>query len=311
MNGVGVLTAAAAGLLSFLSPCILPLIPAYLSLVSGYGLSDIRSGSGRSKILLRTLTFAAGFTLVFTALGLVFSGASMLLGGLSRTITLIAGILVIVLGFNLVFDFIKVLDLEARFHSAKAPRGYVGAFLVGVAFAAGWSPCVGPILASILLFAAREGNTVHSALLLVAYSIGLAVPFLAAGLFFDRLSPLMTWFKRNAVKVRVASGLLLVTLGIIMAFGRLSAISSLTARAGDSLLRATEGSPGTFRLISALWWGLLAASVLAVPALRRRRIGGPIRLTVFAVFFVFALGDLTGFWSTARLVAAWLSFQGA
>jgi len=297
--------------LSFLSPCILPLIPAYLSLVSGYGLSDIRSGSGRYKILLRTLTFAAGFTLVFTALGLVFSGASMLLGGLSRTITLIAGILVIVLGFNLVFDFIKVLDLEARFHSAKAPRGYIGAFLVGVAFAAGWSPCVGPILASILLFAAREGNTVHSALLLVAYSIGLAVPFLAAGLFFDRLSPLMTWFKRNAVKVRVASGLLLVGLGTIMAFGRLSAISSLTARAGDSLLRATEGSPGTFRLLSTLWWGLLAASVLAVPALRRRRIVGPIRLTVFAAFAVFALGDLAGLWSTARIVAAWLSFQGA
>jgi hypothetical protein len=96
-----------------------------------------------------------------------------------------------------------------------------------------------------------------------------------------------------------------------MAFGRLSAISSLTARAGDSLLSATVGSPGTFRLISALWWGLIAASVLAVPALRRRKVATPIRLTIFSVFAVLALGDLVGLWSTSRLIAAWLSFQGA
>jgi cytochrome c-type biogenesis protein len=257
------------------------------------------------------LAFTAGFTLVFTALGFVFSGASILLGGLSRTITLIAGILVIVLGLNIVFDFIKVLNLEARFRSAKAPRGYVGAFLVGVAFAAGWSPCVGPILASILLFASKEGNTTQSVLLLVAYSVGLAVPFLAAGLFFDRLSPLMTWFKRNAVKVRVASGLLLIFLGIAMAFGRLSVISSLTTQAGDSLLKAIAGSPETFRLTSALCWGLIAASVLAFPALRRRKVATPVRLIVFTVLIGFAVGDLTGLWSTARLIAGWLSFQGA
>lgn len=305
------LTAAAAGLLSFLSPCILPLIPAYLSLVSGFGLSDIRSGSGRSRVLFRTLAFAAGFTLVFTALGLLFAGASMLLGGISRTITLVAGLLVMILGINLIFDFIKVLDLEARFHVRKRPSGYLGAFLVGIAFAAGWSPCVGPILASILLFAAKEGNTVQSALLLLAYSIGLALPFLAAGVFFDKLTPLMSWFKRNAAKVRVASGLLLVALGGAMALGRLSAISSLAARWGDALSRAIEAAPGAARFASAGLWTLIAAALLAVPALRGRKVATPIRLMIFAAFVVLALGDFSGLWSTAGMITAWLSYQGA
>jgi cytochrome c-type biogenesis protein len=311
MNGVGMLTASTAGLLSFLSPCILPLIPAYLSLVSGYGIADIRSGSSRSRVLLRTLAFTAGFTLVFTALGLLFSGASMLLGGISRIISLIAGILVVVLGINLIFDFIKVLDLEARFHLRKKPTGYLGAFLVGIAFAAGWSPCVGPILASILLFASKEGNTIRSALLLIAYSIGLAVPFLAAGVFFDRLSPLMNWFKRNAAKVRVASGLLLVALGGAMAFGRLSAISSFAARWGDALSRAIEASPGAMRYGPAVFWAAIAASLLAFPALRGRKAATPIRLAFFAIFALLAIGEAFGLWSTARLIAGWLSYQGA
>jgi cytochrome c-type biogenesis protein len=311
MSGVGVLTALVAGLLSFLSPCVLPLIPAYLSLVSGYGLADIRSGSGRFQVLRRTIAFALGFTIVFSALGLLFSGASMLLGPLSRTITLVAGTLVIVLGFNLIFDFIKVLNLEARFHATKAPRGYMGAFLVGVAFAAGWSPCVGPILASILLFAAKEGNAQRAALLLAAYSIGLATPFLAASLFFDRLAPLMAWFKRHAIAVRIASGILLVALGIAMTLGRLGAVSSLAARSGDLLSRAIAESPLASRRASALFWGLIAAAILALSMIRHRKAPRPFSLAVSAFLVVIALGDLLGFWSTARLIADWLSYQGA
>jgi len=151
MIEVGVLAALIAGLLSFLSPCVLPLIPGYLSFVSGYGLAEIREGSGRFRILTRTLAFVLGFTLVFSAMGILFSGASILLGSLSRTITMIAGCLVMLLGLNLVFDFIKVLNLEARFHATKAPRGYAGAFILGVAFAAGWSlPLVFPELGVLL-----------------------------------------------------------------------------------------------------------------------------------------------------------------
>jgi cytochrome c-type biogenesis protein len=311
MNGVSALTAMAAGLLSFLSPCVLPLIPAYLSLVSGYGLSDIRSGAARNRVLKRTLVFVAGFSIVFAALGLLFSGASMLLGGLSRTITLIAGILVIILGVNLIFDFIKALDLEARFHSTKAPRGYAGAFLLGIAFAAGWSPCVGPILASILLFAAQGGNAPKSGLLLLAYSAGLALPFLAAGLFFDRLTPLMSWFKHHARAVRVASGGLLVALGAFMAFGRLSYVNSLTADASGALRAAIASSPASVNDVSGSLWCLIAVSIVAVPAIRHRQAPGPVQVSFAAFFFAVALGDFSGLWSTARLVAGWLGYQGA
>jgi len=310
MNGVGVAAALVAGLLSFLSPCVLPLIPAYLSLVSGYALSDIRTGTARNRVLRRTLAFVAGFAIVFTLLGLLFSGASMLLGGLSRTITLIAGLIVVALGVNLIFDFIKVLDLEARFHSAKAPRGYAGAFLLGVAFAAGWSPCVGPILASILLFAAQGGDALRSTLLLLAYSAGLAIPFLAAGFFFDRLTPLMAWFKRRARAVRVASGLLLVALGAFMALGRLSYISALAAGAGDSIRAAISASPAAVGLAAGGLWALIAASIALWPSLRRRAAPSPARIALAAAFLAIALGDLIGLWSTARLVAAWLGYQG-
>ena len=311
MTGIGFFAAVAAGLLSFLSPCVLPLIPAYLSLVSGYGLSDIKSGTGRYRVFKRTLAFVAGFSIVFAALGLLFSGASMLLGGLSRTITLIAGAIVMALGLNMIFDFIKVLDLEARFHATKTPRGYAGAFLIGIAFAAGWSPCVGPILASILLFAAQGGDALISLLLLVAYSIGLALPFLAAGLFFDRLSPLMSWFKRHAKGVHVASGLLLVALGAFMAFGKLASISSLTARTGAALLAAIETSPSTVNYASSGFWALIAALIAGISALRRRRSPGPASIAIAVAFALLALGDIVGLWSTARIVAGWLSYQGA
>jgi cytochrome c-type biogenesis protein len=231
MNEVGILAALAAGLLSFLSPCVLPLIPAYLAMASGYGVADIRLGEGRLRTLTRTLVFAAGFTAVFIALSIVFSGAAMLAGGLSRTIAIIAGGLVILLGLNLVFDFIKLLDLEARLGRVRAPRGYAGAFLLGMAFAAGWSPCVGPILASILMLAAQGAadgaaaggaSLARSVLLLGAYSLGLALPFLAASLFLDRLTPLLAWFKRHGRGVRITSGIFLVALGALMALGKLS-----------------------------------------------------------------------------------------
>ncbi|HTX71484.1 MAG TPA: cytochrome c biogenesis protein CcdA [Rectinemataceae bacterium] len=310
MREVGLLTAAAAGLLSFLSPCILPLIPGYLSFISGYGLSDLRSGPARPRVFARTIVFVLGFSLVFAMLGIVFSGASILLGGLSRTLTLVAGLLVIVLGLNLLFDFIKVLNLEARFHASSAPRGYAGAFLLGVAFAAGWSPCIGPILASILLYAARAGNTAHAALLLVLYSAGLALPFLATGLFFDRLRPLMDWFKRHARGVQIVSGILLIALGLGMALGRLGRISALAPRAGVALKSFAMGSPTTALIIDTLFWLVIASLPLLVPTLRGRRRPRVPGLVFASLCAILAAGELAGFWSTARVLSEWLLFQG-
>jgi cytochrome c-type biogenesis protein len=314
-------TAFGAGILSFLSPCVLPLIPGYLSFISGYSLADIRSGKGRLRVVAGTAAFVAGFTAVFIALGLVFSGASSLLGGLGRTLTIVAGLLVMALGLNTIFDLVKVLNFEARFHpkaaagrtDARSPasrRGLAGAFLLGLAFAAGWSPCVGPILASILLFASREGDASRSALLLGAYSLGLALPFLAVGLFFERLTPLMAWFKRHARGVRIASGLVLVILGAAMAAGRLGAVSSIAVRAGLAMKETLVRSPGPARAVGSALWALLAAATLAIPAIGRRRVFTKPRIVFASIFALAAAAEAAGLWSTAALLSEWLLFAG-
>jgi len=188
MNQPDFFAAFGAGLISFISPCVLPLLPAYLSLLSGLTVKQITENQKKSKLFIASLMFSLGFTLAFTAMGIIFSGGMGMIGGASsQTIGTISGVLIIILGCNIIFDFIKILQSDVRLiqkFSGKE-RGQVNAFLMGLAFAAGWSPCIGPILASILLMAAKKANMLSAALLLVAYSIGFAVPFVASALFFE------------------------------------------------------------------------------------------------------------------------------
>jgi cytochrome c-type biogenesis protein len=324
MTEVGLVVAFGAGLLSFLSPCVLPLIPGYLSFISGYGLADIREGRGRGRIFAKTLSFVLGFTLVFAALGLLFAGGGAAFGGgvaslgtvrtgvpLSRVFTVAAGIIVIILGVNLVFDFLKILSFERRMLPASAPAGFVGAILFGMAFAAGWSPCIGPILASILLTAAREANFGRSLLLLGAYSLGLALPFIATGLFFDRLKPLLDFFKRHALKVRIVSGILLVSIGLAMAFGRLSLLNSLAARAGFALKSQLISGPERLRYSFASMWLLFALAALIIPLIRKRDLARPLRVAAIVGLTALGLAEVLGILSTPTLIAYWLLFQGA
>lgn len=240
MSDVNVFLAIGAGLLSFLSPCVLPLIPAYLSFISGASASDVRHEHVRYRNLFRTLAFVAGFSLVFLVLGTLFTAGTTMLGAgrsqpnflgigipASRLISVVAGSIVIIFGVNMLFNFLGFLALEARFHLNKPARGYPTAFLFGMTFAAGWSPCIGPILASILLVAAQHGDPLRAASLLGAYSLGLGLPFIAASALLDRMTPLLKFFKRRAQMVRIASGLVLIALGLSMVFGRLSSITSV------------------------------------------------------------------------------------
>ncbi|MDR2738225.1 MAG: cytochrome c biogenesis protein CcdA, partial [Treponema sp.] len=187
-----ILLAFGAGLLSFVSPCVLPLIPSYLAFLGGIGLdrtasSDSAPGpAGRPRLVAATASFILGFSAVFIVLSILFSGTFFLLGGAARYINLAAGIIVIVLGLNVIFDFLKFLNYEKRASIAGRPRGLPQAFLTGVAFGAGWSPCVGPFLGSILLMAGQKGKTGQAVLYLSAYSAGLGLPFLAAAVFFNR-----------------------------------------------------------------------------------------------------------------------------
>jgi cytochrome c-type biogenesis protein len=225
---MSLLLAFGAGLLSFVSPCVLPLIPSYLAFLGGIGL-DRTAGedpgaapgpASRPRLAAATVSFVLGFSAVFIVLSVLFSGTFFLLGGAARHINLAAGIIVIVLGLNVIFDFLKFLNYEKRARIAKRPRGLPQAFLVGVAFGAGWSPCVGPFLGSILLMAGQAGKTGQAALYLSAYSAGLGLPFLAAGLFFDR-------FLRGAAKlrprlplIRRIGGVFLVGVGVFTLLGR-------------------------------------------------------------------------------------------
>ena len=236
MSGVGLLSAFLGGLASFLSPCVLPLIPVYLSMITGYSATEVKSGVGRLRIATRSLAFVAGFTLLFSGLSLVFAGAAMLLGGFSRALEIASGCLIAALGLNLSFDFVKIFDREVKpklgGEGASARRGYIGAFLLGLAFGAGWTPCVGPILSSILIVAGQGGKAARAATLLAAYSLGLGLPFIGAGLFLDRLTPLLGWFKKNGNIVRVVSGLVLAALGAPMALGKLGLVSQASSFGG-------------------------------------------------------------------------------
>jgi cytochrome c-type biogenesis protein len=334
MNGLALGASLAAsfgaGLLSFLSPCVLPLVPAWLSYLSGYGLADLQGGRGRALTFARSLAFSLGFSVVFVTLGLLAAGSSLLMGGATGVLKLVSGLLVILFGLNLVFDFLKLLNLEARFHArrpaAKGLAGMAGAFLVGLAFAAGWSPCIGPILASILLLAAREAGLGRAGLLLSAYSLGLALPFLVSGLAFDRIKPLLERAKRSGRSIQVAAGVFLVILGCLMSLGKLGTVSGIAARAGMALEASAADRPLLVRAIDLAAWAALAFLVALPPLLRPRpdvKAGGKgqegaqrpafsrARIILLCLIVLATLGEALGLWSAASIVAGWLSFQGA
>ncbi|MBP7263738.1 MAG: sulfite exporter TauE/SafE family protein [Spirochaetia bacterium] len=311
-SSIGIATAFAAGVVSFLSPCVLPLIPGYLSFVSGRRAADVREGTDRAGVFFRTLFFTLGFSAVFVILGLVFSGGGMLLAGNSaRWLSIIAGAVIALFGLNMIFDFIKILNREARAHPTSKPAGAAGSFLVGMAFGAGWTPCIGPILASILLMAARSGTALAGASLLLLYSLGLAVPFLLAGLFFDKLTPLMGWFKKRGREIRLVSGILLIVIGLAMALGKLTALNGWFMRAAMGLKSMSVSNPALARAAGAGFWFVLAALTVLVPVLRKKRLLVWRRLVVIVGLLTLAVLDAAGITSTVDALAGWLLFQGA
>ena len=258
-SGIGFFAAFGAGLLSFLSPCVLPLIPVYLSFVSGESAAVLKSGTSRKfPILIRTLLFVAGFTLIFVLLAVIFGGGMRFIGSSANLIiTRIAGILVIVLGLNLLFDFIPFLRTEIRVQrdahdttTRNDKTSGLRALLMGMSFAAGWTPCIGPILSSILLYAGQSGNLVRAVVLLALYSAGLGIPFIVAGLFLDRALPVFSWFKRHMKGIKIVSALLLLAFGLAMLTGGLSGITTLFLKLGYSMEGYAETGPEWFQPIA-------------------------------------------------------------
>lgn len=214
------LLAVAAGLVSFSSPCCLPLLPGYVSFISGLPTADLESQAARGVVLRASAAFVAGFGLVFTALGVIVG----LLGALaSRELPLVirvAGVGVIVLGLAMAgFLRMPLLARERRVDLGRLAKGPRGAFGVGVAFAAGWTPCIGPVLATILAAAATTRTAFWGAFLLALYSLGLGLPFVAVALGMQRAKSTLSWLRRHGQRIEVVGGLLLVVVGVLFVSG--------------------------------------------------------------------------------------------
>ena len=212
---VGIAISFAAGLLSFLSPCVLPLIPSYVTFVTGLTLEDVQRS--RRIALIHSLLFVLGFSLVFLALGATATTVGRLLGYNREWVGRIGGALVIVLGLYLlgVLNF-GFFSQERRLHLATKPLGFLGTVFVGMAFAAGWTPCIGPILGAILTYTASSADLNQGLVLLSAYSLGLAVPFVGAALAIDKFLIFFQKYKKALVWTTRASGVLLIFVGILM-----------------------------------------------------------------------------------------------
>lgn len=218
---VSLLAAFGGGLLSFLSPCVLPLMPVYVSFVTGYSVQELKEGEFSTvKILIPTLAFILGFSLVFVALGASATLIGEILNRYLHIISRILGILVIILGLHIMGVFrLPFLQRHLQFKEVKTPKGVLGPLVLGMAFALGWSPCTGPILASILAYASTQQHVAKGIILLATYSIGLAIPFLLFALLFSYAIKILQRFQRFFQAVEVISGLILIGLGVLMLQG--------------------------------------------------------------------------------------------
>ena len=218
-----------AGLISFLSPCVLPLVPGYVSLISGAGVEELKSPQGQlmRRVMVNSVGFILGFTVVFMTLGAISTEIGQVAARYKHTLSIIAGVVIIIFGLHLTGIFkIKALYTDARLHSVKGSSTPIGAFVIGFAFAFGWTPCLGPILTAILTLASEQDTLVKGMILLGVYSLGLAVPFLLAGLAFGRLTTAIARARRGLWLVEAIGGAVLVVFGILLVTDQLGWIST-------------------------------------------------------------------------------------
>jgi cytochrome c-type biogenesis protein len=224
------LAAFVAGLISFLSPCVLPLVPGYISLISGATVEELRGNVDARRyrtVLINSLMFIAGFTVVFVMLGATATSVGQLLREYKSKISIVAGVIIILFGLHLT-GLLKISALyqDKRMHSVGTGKTPWGSFLVGFAFAFGWTPCIGPILATILTLAASQKSVSTGMILLTLYSLGLAVPFIIASLGIGRFMAFYQRFSRHLHTMEVASGVLLILIGALFVTGRFTIIAS-------------------------------------------------------------------------------------
>lgn len=228
---VGFAGAFLAGLLSFLSPCVLPLVPPYLCFIGGVTLSEMTDESGpppgaRRRVFISSLAFVIGFSLVFILFGATASFLGQLIAENMAWIGRVAGVLVIIMGVHFLgIVRIPLLYREARFHGPAKPIGLFGAFLMGLAFAFGWTPCVGPVLAAILMIAGAEDSVARGTMLLASYAAGIGVPFLIVAMAIGPFLGIMPGIRRHMGKIEKVIGVFLIVTGILFLTGSIADVA--------------------------------------------------------------------------------------
>lgn len=229
-QSVSLLAAFAAGFLSFVSPCVLPLIPGYISFVSGASMDEMRGGgaavTSRAQIFFTSLAFVIGFSIVFIALGASATAVGKFMFARLPLLSKIAGVILIIFGLHTMGVFrLAFLDAEKRVHTQRKPAGPLGAMLVGVAFAFGWTPCIGPILGGILAIAGSKNSVSEGVTLLAVYSLGLGIPFLITSLAINQFFAATKRIRKYYHAIEVTSGALIVAIGVLILTGQLTIIT--------------------------------------------------------------------------------------
>ncbi len=232
-----------AGTVSFLSPRVLPLVPGYVSLISGSSIDELQEDQQRRRgllapVLFKSLAFIAGFSVVFITLGAAATKLGQVTKSYHSILSIVAGAVIIIFGLHLTGLLqIKALYADKRAHSVTGGKNALGAFAVGFAFAFGWTPCIGPILAGILALAAAQGTVSRGVLLLAIYSLGLAVPFLLTSLGIERFLAFYARFRQHLHKVEIGAGVLLIVIGLLIGFGKFTIFNQYFGFLNDLVIR--------------------------------------------------------------------------
>lgn len=222
------LVALVAGLLSFLSPCVLPIVPPYLAYMGGVSVTEMgeTDAATRRRVLLAAVFFVLGLSTVFLLMGISLSALGRALGAYRGTLEKLAAVVIMIFGAHFIGVYrIRFLDREARIETGDQGGSVFGAYILGLAFAFGWTPCLGPVLGTISSMAATADSVARGTALLVLYALGLGLPFLVVAAFFPRLRGAMSWMKRHMGRIEKISGLLLWTVGLLMLTGSLGDLS--------------------------------------------------------------------------------------
>lgn len=244
MEGISTFAAFAAGTISFLSPCVLPLVPGYISIVSGISLDQLQAESDASVkkvVILNSLCFIGGFSVTFMLLGVTATALGEWVLQNKTYLYQIAGGIIVIFGIHLI-GIVKIpfLYQDRRFHSVAKPRGMLGAFVLGLAFAFGWSPCLGPILAGILTYASTRETVNEGAVLLGIYSAGLGLPFMLTSIGLNRFLSFYTRFKHHLRTVEIVSGVFVVVVGVLIFTNNLARLAAYLQPMNDLVVYLEE-----------------------------------------------------------------------